>query len=486
MVERLGATSGLSIGVRRGQRLLRAFVAGKVEYVLPDTADRAQPVGKQELPVPPAEAQQEAHLPKYEERVERHRVHLAHGLVVTIVRNGGAHDELTHVEVVVVFCQQHAVLDALLVVWCEVQGGAQRDLQGAGQAANHHSLDLRDCVVQLLLGLPIIADHDGQVRVHAVPGHPLQAVFHVLQLVALVQKLQGLLVCGLVSEQNKSEVSLTHEPDSVLVKVLEAGVYAEVAAPLVKTAVDEALGELPSLLAAVPDTRVVKDLLDPVPIDQVLVFIEAALDRHHGEGQVGAVVAAEGALAEHAVANHATGVGARGLQEITVLVGIVFPTDQVTVHDGGAVQRLHLAEVTGGAHLGALYPDEQPLLRAGQTPALVLLNVGYQARKYEVDMAAADDKVRGALLQRLLGHAHGVVAGHDQDRVRQQRLELIDGAPVKLHDRGSALKNHYFRLPRHQIIQPLLVGLELRVGIIPINRVPAVLKPGGCLRIGHG
>lgn len=350
--------------------------------------------------------------------MEGYRVHLAHGLVVTVVRDGGAHDELAHVEVVVVLGQEHTVLDALLVVGRVVQRGAQRDLQRAGQAADHHALNLGDGVIQLLLGLPVVADHDGQVRMHAVLGHPLQAVLHVLQLVALVKALQGLLVRGLVSEQNEAEVRLAHEPDGVLVEVLEAGVDAEVAATLVQASVDEALGKLSGLFAAVPDTRVVKDLLDPVPVDQVLVLVEAALDRHHGEGQVGAVVAAEGALAEHAVADHAAGVGARGLQEVPVLVGVVLPADQVTVHGGGAVQRLNLAKVAGGAQLGTLHPNEQPLLGAGQPPALVLLDVGDQARQHEVDVAAADDEVRGALLQRLLGHAHGVVAGHDHDRVR--------------------------------------------------------------------
>ena len=37
-------------------------MAGEVKYMLPDTADRAQPIGEQELPVPLAKAQKETHL----------------------------------------------------------------------------------------------------------------------------------------------------------------------------------------------------------------------------------------------------------------------------------------------------------------------------------------------------------------------------------------------------------------------------------------
>lgn len=112
-----------------GRAIRRTFMARKIENMLAHSPDGTHPIGKQELPVALAERDQKPELSQYEQRVEGNGIHITDRLVVSVMRNRRAHDELAHVVVVVVVGQQHALADAFLVVGRVIKWCTKRDLQ---------------------------------------------------------------------------------------------------------------------------------------------------------------------------------------------------------------------------------------------------------------------------------------------------------------------------------------------------------------------
>jgi hypothetical protein len=98
----------------------------------------------------------------------------------------GFYNQFTHVMIVVVVCEQNTIIYALLVIWSEVQWGANCYLQSTSKTSEHQVTYSLNCKVKLLFGLPVVAHHDGQVWMKAIFGHPGKTSFNVFHLIALV------------------------------------------------------------------------------------------------------------------------------------------------------------------------------------------------------------------------------------------------------------------------------------------------------------
>ena len=251
-----------------------------------------------------------------------------------------------------------------------------------------------------------------------------------------------------------------------------------------ESAIDDALGKLAGLLAAVPHARVVENLPHAIPIDQPLVLVEALLDGQHRKRQVGPVVAAEGAFSEHAVADDARRIGAWRLQEVAVFVGVSLPLDEIAIHQGRPFQRLDLPKVAGVAVTPVAPADDQPL-RLDRIPPV---GMGGDERddlcKHEIDVIAPQHDVNRRLIERLVGLPHRMVAGHDHEGVWQPLLQRGGRPPVELHHRCRRLENHGIRSRRDQVVQPCVKRLQLRVAVIPKHLVPKITQPRGGLCMG--
>ena len=99
-----------------------------------------------------------------------------------------------------------------------------------------------------------------------------------------------------------------------------------------KSSVNDSLGELTSLTTPVPNTRVIEYFLDSIIFNEILVFIKTAFYRHHRESEIWSVVSTERALTKHAVSNHTACIGTWCVEEVSVLVGVIFPTNQIAVY----------------------------------------------------------------------------------------------------------------------------------------------------------
>lgn len=120
--------------------------------------------------------------------VEGDFVHFSNRIVVSFVRDGGFDDEFTHVKVIIVVGKEQAFINDLLMIGGVVEWGAEGDLEGAGQAGEHQVFDLVNGLVKHGLGFPVVADHDGEVRMKTVLGEPAEAFFSELVLVAFVEE----------------------------------------------------------------------------------------------------------------------------------------------------------------------------------------------------------------------------------------------------------------------------------------------------------
>ena len=133
--------------------------------MLSNATQRSATVDEQKLPVTSSECEKKSQLSEDKFGVNGDSVHFSNGLVVLVMRDWCLDNHFTHVVIVVIISEHHTLVDAFLVVWGVVEWSTNGYLQGSGQTSEHQTANRLDSEIKLFLSLPVVANHDGEVRV---------------------------------------------------------------------------------------------------------------------------------------------------------------------------------------------------------------------------------------------------------------------------------------------------------------------------------
>ena len=121
-------------------------------------------VCKEELPISFKHFSKKHYLAGDKARIKCNRIHFTNSFVILIMRQRRFHDELTHVMIVVIVSEKQALVNTFLVIRGEVKRCADCDLQCSSKSSVHQVFDSLNSEIELLSGLPVITNHDGEVR----------------------------------------------------------------------------------------------------------------------------------------------------------------------------------------------------------------------------------------------------------------------------------------------------------------------------------
>lgn len=138
--------------------------------------------------------EEEEELAQDKSRAKAEAVHSPNCLVISFMGDRGFDYQPAHVEIVVIFCQEHLFGEALEVIRGIVQGGAECHLERPGQAGGHKVFNKFYGFIEHCLSFPVVADHNSYVWVQSVFLHPGKTGDNVVVLIAFIEAAESFVV----------------------------------------------------------------------------------------------------------------------------------------------------------------------------------------------------------------------------------------------------------------------------------------------------